>query len=91
VAACGDGWYGFNLESVQDVLERSTFLRTCYREVGRDLDQLRCAVALRDPAPKDVTALTDLGLDELVLVDSPPNDPHLAHDWVEALAARWLT
>jgi probable F420-dependent oxidoreductase len=91
VAASGDGWYGFNLESVDDVLERLTFLRTCCREIGRNFDQLRCAVALRDPAPGDVAALTELGLDELVLVDSPPNDPRFAHDWVEALAARWLT
>ena len=58
VAAYGDGWYGFNLESVQDVLERLTFLRTCCREVGRDFDRLRCAVSLRDPRPKDMAALS---------------------------------
>ena len=91
VAAYGDGWYGFNLGSVHDVLDRMTFLRTCCREVGRDFDRLRCAVSLRDPRPKDLTALSDIGVDEFVLVDSPPSDPRLAHDWVEALAARWLT
>jgi len=39
-------------------------------------------VALRDLHEHDVAALADLGVDELVIVDSPPQDAHAAADWV---------
>jgi len=50
---------------------------------------LRLAVALRDPSVNDVGSLADLGVDELVVVDGPPEDAAAAADWVSALAARW--
>jgi probable F420-dependent oxidoreductase len=90
IASCGDGWYGFNLESAEAVRERMAFLRTCCREAGRDIGQLRCAVSLQDPQPADLATLHEIGIDELVLVDTPPGDFRLAGDWVEALASVWL-
>ena len=48
-------------------------------------------VALRELDVRDVPALADLGVDELVIVDSPPEDVHAAADWVSALAERWLS
>ena len=89
VAQWGDGWYGFNLHDADDVaVKLDTLARLC-REAGRDRDELRLAVALRDPQPSDAGRLAELGVDELVLVASPPEDPAQAGDWVSGLAAPW--
>jgi hypothetical protein len=56
----------------------------------RDPQDLRLAVALRDPAPTDLARLADVGIDELVLVASPPDDPIRAEAWVGDLARQWL-
>jgi probable F420-dependent oxidoreductase len=90
VAAWADGWYGFNLDSIAEVADRYEFLRSACREAGRDVNDLHCSVALRQPEPSDLGALADLGIDELVVVESPPSDPDQGGDWVTALAARWL-
>ena len=47
------------------------------------------AVALRDPTPADVPRLAESGIDELVLVDSPPEDASRASEWVSEVAAKW--
>ena len=90
VAAFGNGWYGFALDGVAAVAERLSLLQARCREVDRDVDDLRVAVALREPARGDVTALADLGVDELVIVDTPPPEKALAAGWVSRLADRWL-
>jgi probable F420-dependent oxidoreductase len=91
VAAWGDGWYGFNLDGVADVAERLAHLDARCRDAGRDVDRPRVAVALRRPHVGEISALADLGVDELVIVESPPADPRLAAGWVSALADRWLS
>ena len=89
VAQWGDGWYGFNLHDVDDAAVKLDTLSRLCREAGRDRDELRLAVALRDPQPADAGRLAELGVDELVLVASPPDDPAQAGDWVSGLAADW--
>jgi probable F420-dependent oxidoreductase len=89
VAAWGDGWYGFNLAGVDAVRERIGMLEELCRENGRDVRALRLAVALDGGEPGDVPALTELGVSELVLVETPPEDPRAAAGWVGALARRW--
>ena len=89
VAAWGDGWYGFNLAGVEAVRERVGVLRELCREEGRDVRELRLAVALDGGEPGDIPALAELGVNELVLVETPPEDPAAAADWVDALARRW--
>jgi probable F420-dependent oxidoreductase len=91
VAAVGDGWYGFNLDGVAGVAERLEFLRARCREWGRDIAELRLAVALRSPQDDDVAKLADLGVTEMVVVEGPPADPRLAADWVSTLADRWIS
>jgi probable F420-dependent oxidoreductase len=91
VAAWGDGWYGFNLAGVGGVRERLTVLRELCREQGRDVGALHLAVALDGGEPNDVAALAELGIDELVLVEAPPEDPDAAAGWVHGLARRWMT
>jgi len=88
-AAWGDGWYGFNVDGVAAVAERVTTLRALCRESDRSPEELQLAVALRDPYPSDAAALADLGVDELVVVASPPDDAQDAADWVARLADQW--
>ena len=90
VAEWGDGWYGFNLDGVDSVAERVSALRKLCRQVGRDATDLSLAVALQHPAPTDLRKLTDIGVDELVLVATPPPDPIAAEGWVEELARQWM-
>jgi probable F420-dependent oxidoreductase len=91
VAAWGDGWYGFNLAGVDAVRERVGMLERLCAESGRDRGEVRLCVALRSPSVGDIGALADLGVDELVLVESPPERPEAAVGWVSALADRWMT
>ena len=89
VAAWGNGWYGFNLAGVEAVRERVNRLRDLCAEAGRDIGELHLAVALDGGRPQDLPALAEIGVSELVLVESPPQDPRAAGDWVAELASRW--
>jgi len=91
VVAWGDGWYGFNLDGVQEAAERIDFLQRLCGESGRDPTELRLAVALRDLKVDDIRPLADHGVDELVVVDGPPDDADAAADWVSALADKWMS
>ncbi|GLE50631.1 LLM class F420-dependent oxidoreductase [Mycobacterium montefiorense] len=90
VASWGDGWYGFNLDDVAAVRDCVGRLDRFCVESGRDRAGLRLAVALRNPRDSDVGALAELGVDELVLVATPPESADAAADWVAALAERWI-
>jgi probable F420-dependent oxidoreductase len=90
VASWGDGWYGFNLDDVAAVRDRVGKLDRLCAEAGRGLSELRLAVALRNPREDDVDALAELGVDELVLVESPPEDADTVAGWLGALADRWM-
>lgn len=89
VAAWGDGWYGFNLDGIEEVRHRLDRLEKLCTESGRDPAGLRLAVALAAPRVDDVGALAELGVDELVLVESPPDNADAVPDWVSALADEW--
>lgn len=91
VARRGDGWYGFNLDGVAAVADRIAELTGQCTRVDRDIADLHCAVALRSPSVSDVARLADLGVDELVIVESPPEDAGRATEWVTELAERWIT
>ncbi|TQF69289.1 LLM class F420-dependent oxidoreductase [Rhodococcus spelaei] len=90
VATVGDGWYGFNLDGVDAVAERIGVLRGFCRDAGRDPAEPTVAVALAEPTIGDIAALVAAGVDELVLVAAPREDPAEAGDWVGELARRWL-
>jgi probable F420-dependent oxidoreductase len=89
VAAWGDGWYGFNVDDVATVADRVAKLTSLCEERDRDVRDVHIAVALREPRREDVSALADLGVDELVVVEGPPDDASLAAGWVEELANQW--
>lgn len=90
VVEWGDGWYGFNVDGLGAVSERLTALTALCDDRGRDRGELRVAVALREPTRSDVGALVALGVDELVVVAGPPEDPSAAADWVAELADQWM-
>jgi probable F420-dependent oxidoreductase len=89
VATWGDGWYGFNLADAAQAAERTLKLRKLAGDLGRDPARLRVAVALRAAKRADIVQLAEAGIDELVLVESPPADPDDAANWVGDLARRW--
>jgi probable F420-dependent oxidoreductase len=83
----GDGWYGFNLRDVAAVAERVAFIRRLCGDAGRDPGDLKLAVALQHLRHTDVPALNEVGVDELVIVGSPPDSITAIPDWVAGLAA----
>jgi probable F420-dependent oxidoreductase len=85
-ARLGDGWYGFNLEGVDHVRERMQRLRRACTRAGRDPAELDVAVSLAGDGPHDREELAALGVDELVLVGSPPDDPGAVESWLTRLA-----
>ena len=87
VAAWADGWYGFNLDGPEDVAARLAYLEGQCRENDRDRGSVYCAVALRNPRVSDVPELVDLGVDELVLVQSP--GPDRVREQIFRLADEW--
>ena len=89
VAQIGDGWYGFNLSGVGAVRDRLTLLREFCRDAGREVTDLDICVAIENPRPQDLAALDELGVQELVLVEAPPEEAGAAEQWVAALARRW--
>ncbi|MGZ4511618.1 MAG: LLM class F420-dependent oxidoreductase [Mycobacterium sp.] len=90
VATWGDGWYGFNIDGLDAVRDRVAKLEQLCADSGRDRAQLRLSVALRDPSVGDIGTLVELGIDELVLVEAPPDRPEVAAEWVSSLADRWM-
>ena len=89
-ATTGDGWYGFNLPDVEEAAHCASAIRAHCRSAGRDRGDLRLSVALREPRHRNLAALSDAGIDELVLVAAPPQDAARAAEWVHELAAEWL-
>ena len=69
--------------------ESKHFCHLC-RAAGREPGDLRVAVSLRNPQPGDVSRLADAGVEEMVLVASPPGDPIAAEAWVANLARQWM-
>jgi len=90
VVRWGDGWYGFNLDGVAAVADRVELIGQLCRDAGRDRAEFRLAVALTQPRPEDVSALAQLGIDELVIVAAPPHDVGEVPGWAADLAQRWL-
>ena len=90
VAEWADGWYGFNVDGLDEVADRMATLRAQCAERGRSGDDLYIAVALRSPSNADLGALEDLGVSELVIVDSPPDEADAVEEWTATLAQRWL-
>jgi probable F420-dependent oxidoreductase len=90
VAACADGWYGFNV-AADSVADRIAVLAEAVRRRSPPSGRPRVAVAVPDCSPADLPELAAAGVDELVLVSSPPSDQAEVPGWIGDLAARWVT
>lgn len=90
VAAWGDGWYGFNLDGIDEARHRIGRLEKLLEESGRDRAGVWVAVALAAPRAADAGALAELGVDELVLVQAPPDSADAVPEWISTLANEWI-
>ena len=88
VGSYGDGWYGFNLP-VAEVPEKVAELTDQCRAHGRHVGELAIAVAPADAEPTDLAELARVGVTELVVVATPPDDPGEVSTWAADLARRW--
>jgi probable F420-dependent oxidoreductase len=89
-ARTGDGWYGFYL-SLEETAERLATLRRLCEEQQRDPAEVRTAVAVLGVTPADCARLEALGLDELVLVEGPPEDAAEIEAWTAAVTGGWIS
>jgi probable F420-dependent oxidoreductase len=90
-AVHGDGWYGFNLESVGKARRCAATLRARREGAGLDPAGFDIAVSVVDCDPGELVDLADAGVDELVLVEEPPGEGSAVADWIDGLARRWLS
>jgi probable F420-dependent oxidoreductase len=88
-AALGDGWYGFYL-GVDETLERLATLQRLCAERGRERRSVRTSVALLETSPSDVPRLEAAGLDEAVLVASPPDSADAVKGWLQSVTEGWI-
>jgi len=90
-AEYGDGWYGFNL-GVEEAAERIARLREFIAERGRDPRAIEIVVAPfgKPFTPGDLAAYREAGVDEIVIVESPPAEASRVDEWSDGLANRWL-
>jgi probable F420-dependent oxidoreductase len=88
-ARTGDGWYGFYL-SLDETAERLATLRRLCEENQREPGELRTAVAVLGMTPGDRDRLEALGLDEVVLVDGPPEDASAVEGWLNGVTEGWI-
>jgi probable F420-dependent oxidoreductase len=86
----GDGWYGFNLENAGEAGEYAADLRRRREKADLDPAGFDVAASIRDCDPGELGDLAGSGIDELVLVEEPPDDAAAAVDWIDGLARRWL-
>jgi alkanesulfonate monooxygenase SsuD/methylene tetrahydromethanopterin reductase-like flavin-dependent oxidoreductase (luciferase family) len=90
-AEYGDGWYGFNL-GPDEAGEKIAALRGMLAQRGRDAGGVEVVVApfSKPVEPADVERYRALGVDELVIVATPPPDEARVAEWVEGLGREWI-
>jgi hypothetical protein len=72
-----------------EIGERIGSLVARCERAGRDPASVEIAVSMRDGAVEDLPTLAGWGVDELVVVEGPPEDAESADRWVTGLARRW--
>ncbi len=92
VAEYGNGWFGFNLDPNESVAKIKR-LRELLDQNKRDASEIEIIVCpyTKKITPDDLKKYADAGVDELVILASPPEDESQVVGWVERLASQWVT
>jgi probable F420-dependent oxidoreductase len=90
-ADIGDGWFGFNV-GPDDAAPLCDKLRAMVKANGRDARDVEIIVS---PYTKKITVddlkkYGDAGVDELVIITSPPEDEAQIGGWIERVAREWV-
>ncbi|MGH7905667.1 MAG: LLM class flavin-dependent oxidoreductase, partial [Candidatus Binataceae bacterium] len=90
-AEYGDGWYGFNL-GPEEAAARIALLRSMLAGNGRSENNFEIIVApFSKPAtPDDSSKYHAAGVNELVIVASPPEKAADIAAWIESLGRPWV-
>jgi probable F420-dependent oxidoreductase len=91
VAAHGTGWHGFNLNPAE-AKAKVEKLHGLMKERGRKNSEVEIAVApyRKRIEPDDLKRYRDAGVDEIVVVTTPPDQEAEIVGWVEHIADRWI-
>jgi probable F420-dependent oxidoreductase len=91
VAKHGTGWHGFNLDPTE-ARARIDKLHALMREQGRNPKEVEIAISpFRKPiTPDEFQRYQDAGVDEVVIVTTPPENESEIVEWVEGIAASWV-
>jgi probable F420-dependent oxidoreductase len=90
-ADIGNGWFGFNV-GPEDAAPLADKLRAMLKANGRDPSEVEIIAC---PYTKKITAgdlkkYAAAGVDELVILSSPPEDESQIGGWMERIAQEWV-
>ena len=90
-ADIGNGWFGFNV-GPDDAAPLVKKLHAMLKANGRDAKEVEIIVSpyTRKITPDDLKKYHAAGVDELVMVASPPEDETQIAGWVERIAHDWV-
>lgn len=91
VAACGDGWFGFNLNPAQ-AKEKIERLRALIKERGRERDRFEIIVSpyTQEITRDDLKRYRDAGVDEIPMGINFKPDPAQVRAQVEQMSRDWV-
>ena len=90
-ADIGNGWFGFNV-GPDDAAPLVKKLHSMLKANGRDANEVEIIVSpyTRKITPNDLKKYHAAGVNELVMVASPPEDEAQIAGWVERIARDWV-
>jgi probable F420-dependent oxidoreductase len=91
VAKHGNGWHGFNLDPVE-AKAKIDELHALLRDNGRDPKEIEISISpyTKRITPDDLKRYRDAGVNEIVIVTTPPQDEAQVIAWVERLSEKWI-
>jgi len=91
-ADIGNGWFGFNV-GPDDAASLADKLRAMVKAQGRDAGEVEIIASpytTKKIIPDDLKKYAAAGVDELVIIASPPEDEAQIGAWIEKIAREWV-
>jgi probable F420-dependent oxidoreductase len=90
-ADIGNGWFGFNV-GPDDAAPLADKLRAMLKAKGRDPSEVEIIACpyTKKINPDDLKKYDAAGVDELVILSSPPEDESQIGGWIERIAREWV-